>query len=111
MNHTKAHILITSTFSISYTIAALLFSIVVLGVSYGYFIQATVKNAVRIDTAETHLANLNSSIGDSEFLYMTLSSKITVELARAKGFTDVLGSKFITRPAVGSGGISLRNEI
>jgi hypothetical protein len=89
---------------------SMVFSFILLGLCYGYFIQATVRNAVSLDQTEAKVSAMNSTLGELESKYLSLSGRITPELAHKMGFKETEVSKFITRPTVGST-LSINNEI
>ncbi len=110
MNHNKAHIYLGTHLSISYIIAGMFFLIVTLSLLYGYFLQATIRNAVVFDQVSAKITNLHSNLSELEGVYVTETSRITPEFARSLGFTEIESGKFITRPKV-SGKVLSQNEI
>jgi|GEM_PF-4315972 len=86
-------------------IAALFFC----AIMYGFFIQATVRNAMAWERFEKEISSLSSLLGEREAEYMALKRDITPDRAHSLGFKDVTKEKFVTRPTVG--GLSFNNEI
>ena len=56
--------------------------------SYAYFINATIVNAVTRTTLENELSNLASSVGEREAEYLSLKKNISVEYAHSIGFVE-----------------------
>jgi hypothetical protein len=110
MNHQKTHIYRGTKFSISHIIAGMFCALVMLGLVYGYFLQATVRHAVAFDKIQVSLEHVSTSFGDLESAYVVASSKVTYEQAKARGFVESDKGKYISRPTVGSSFV-LNNEI
>ncbi|MEK7531837.1 MAG: hypothetical protein AAB545_02855 [Patescibacteria group bacterium] len=59
------------------------------GVTYAYFLHATVSDVVRVEDAEKNISALNSKIGIYEGQYLTMvRSRVTLERARNLGFIE-----------------------
>ena len=80
-----------------FMLASVLLSLFVM---YGVLINKTIMNVVARQNSEKEIASLSSTVGDLEFQYMNLKSGITLELAHAKGFEDVVPSHFLSRASV-----------
>ncbi len=69
---------------------------------YVYFVSHTVYAVVERQKAEHSITMIENSIGDLESNYLNLKSKVTVELAVAKGFKDISSeATFIPRKPLG----------
>lgn len=77
-------------------LVALLF---IQGISYAYFLHATVLNVVRVEDAEKGVSTLNSEIGTFEGQYLTLvRNKVTLGEAKSLGFIEAReGVAYISR--------------
>ncbi len=66
-------------------------------VSYAYFLNKTIMNVVSREKTEHQIATLSTNIGELEFKHIELKNSITLELAYQKGFLDAVPSQFIAR--------------
>ncbi len=64
---------------------------------YMYCINTTVHNVVTRQNLESEASNLTLKLGNQEFQYITERNNITIELAYAKGFKDVIAKTFISK--------------
>ncbi len=78
---------------------------------YAYFVSHTVWSVVERQKSEKTILSLENNIEKLESDYLALKSKVTVDLALEKGFSEVSASvKFISRKPL-SKGLTLNNEI
>ncbi|MES2436835.1 MAG: hypothetical protein V4519_02390 [Patescibacteria group bacterium] len=64
---------------------------------YAFMVNKTIMNVVAREDLEQEIANLSSTIGELEFKYMSVKSKVTLDLAYEKGFQDAVPSQFVSR--------------
>lgn len=74
--------------------------VVMLGL-YLYFLSNTVHTAFLRQQTEKSIAALEESAGNLESDYLNLKNAITIELARTKGFKDIVATQFISRKSLG----------
>ncbi|MFA6552696.1 MAG: hypothetical protein WCT19_04340 [Candidatus Paceibacterota bacterium] len=79
----------------------LLISFTVTIASYGIFAGKTVYNAIQLSNNAKEMSKLGSAVSNLESEYMAQKSKITLNLARSKGFEEVPVSKYITGTSLG----------
>ena len=77
---------------------------------YIYFVSHTIHSVVLRQKAEKSLSALQTDIEKLEADYFELRKKITPELAKSKGFTDISSAVFISSKPLGTG-LSVNNEI
>lgn len=56
--------------------------------SYAYFINATITNAVARTALENELSSISSSLGEKEGSYLALKKGISVAYAQSLGFRE-----------------------
>ncbi len=74
--------------------------IAILGISlimYVVGVNSTIHNTVTRQRLEASLSNLTLDISEKEFSYINLKNKINIDIAYARGYTDVTKPIFITR--------------
>ncbi len=64
---------------------------------YVYGIHATVRNTALREEIEEETSNLEASISEMEFSYISLKNDVSLELAYSRGFADVKAPTFISR--------------
>lgn len=77
---------------------------------YVYFVSKTIVNVVARQKIERTISALSSNVEKLEAQYFSLKSKVTVDLAISKGFTNIPPATYISRTPVAKG-LSLNNEI
>lgn len=75
---------------------------------YVYLVSHTVYTAVERQKAERTIAAIDAGFEKLEAEYLSLKGKVTLDLARAKGFKDVASTKYLSRHLPT---LSLNNEI
>jgi len=58
-------------------------------ISYAYFINATIVNAVTKTSLENDISTLTSTLGEKESEYLTLKRGISIAYAQTLGFQEV----------------------
>jgi hypothetical protein len=83
------------------------FGIVLMSVSYVYFVQKAVWNAVARVQIQREIADLNSKLSDTEFSYINNVGAITLSSAKLLGFaqTDSKSITFVTKDSLASGSV------
>ncbi|HJN62977.1 MAG TPA: hypothetical protein QGH03_01970 [Candidatus Paceibacterota bacterium] len=71
--------------------------IVVLGISYGYFVKQTIVNVVSRQNVEEEMGDLGSRVSNLEVRYIELKNKIDLDFAYSLGYKDVSEVKFVSR--------------
>ena len=71
--------------------------IVLVVVSYMYFLYVSVHSVVERKTAEAEVGKISAKISALESRYVALDSRITLALAHESGFVDVLKPKYVSR--------------
>ena len=81
----------------------LLAAIVLMMISYIYFINKTVRNVVLRQNLQNEIATLNSNLSDTEFSYINTVGSITLDTAHQLGYVAATQSEktFVTREVVG----------
>ena len=74
--------------------------VVVLGL-YLYFLSNTVHTAFLRQQTEKSIAALEESAGNLESNCLNLKNAVTIELARAKGFKEIVATQYISRKSLG----------
>lgn len=70
---------------------------------YLYFLSNTVYTAVSRQQTEKSIAALENSLNTLESTYLKLKNAVTTELAQAKGFRDIVATKYISRTSLSKG--------
>ena len=83
--------------------------VVVLGL-YIYFLSNTVYTAVLRQQTEKSIAVFEDGIGSLESNYLNLKNTVTIELARGKGFKDIITTQYISRKSLGKS-LSLNTNV
>ncbi len=83
---------------------------VVSAILYVYLVGNTVYSVVSRQNTEKTLSVLQNDVEKLEVNYLELKSRVTADLARAKGFTGISTATYIPRKALGKG-LTLNNEI
>ena len=81
------------------------------GVLYGMFVLSTVFNTVDRQNYERSIQKTSSTLGQLESSYMAQAKSIDLTFARAFGFVDVSGVKFVKKNAGLGLTASSRNDI
>ena len=68
---------------------------------YLYFLSSTVYITVLRQQAEKSIATLEGNAGALESNYLNIKNTVTIELAHAKGFKDILATQYISRKSLG----------
>ncbi len=68
-------------------------------VLYVYGVNATVRNTVARAQLEAEATNISTHLGEMEFAYISLKNKVSLEVAYARGYQDVVSPTFISRSA------------
>ncbi len=79
----------------------LLLTFGLLAISYLFLLGNMVFNIVERKALENEARTLANEVGGMELTYLSMSSKIDLELAHSQGFKEVK-AKFATRKALGS---------
>jgi len=69
--------------------------------SYFLFAGKMVYNAIELNGNAKQMSRIGSIVSNLESEYMAQKSKITLEMARSKGFEEVPVSKYITGKSLG----------
>jgi hypothetical protein len=77
-----------------WTIVAI--SILSLGV-YIYGVSATIRNTVARQDLEAQVANLSAEQSSLEFAYIEEKNQVDIDLAYARGFSDIKAPVYISR--------------
>lgn len=77
--------------------------------SYVFIIGSTVFNIVERKSLSTEASNLSSEVRELELTYLSMSSKIDLDLSHSLGFKEV-NVEYATRKSLGSLGF-VQNEI
>ncbi|MDB5266268.1 MAG: hypothetical protein JWN89_83 [Parcubacteria group bacterium] len=64
---------------------------------YVYGVNATVRNTVVRAQLEAEASNISAHLGEMEFAYISLKNKVSLEVAYARGYQDVVSPTFISR--------------
>ena len=83
--------------------------IIMLGL-YLYFLSNTVYTTVLRQQAEKSIAFLEGSASTLESNYLNIKNTVTIELARARGFKDILSTQYISRKSLGKS-LSLNTSV
>ncbi|MFH0845821.1 MAG: hypothetical protein V1851_00235 [Patescibacteria group bacterium] len=75
----------------------LVFSSILLMVSYFYLIIQSTVNVTTYRTMEEKIINLNTKLGEYEFQYMALKSQIDLEMAKTLGFAETSDVHFVDK--------------
>ncbi len=78
-------------------VIALIGLCVLSAIFYVYAINQTVRNVVRLQSAQSDLSHLTATLSDKEFQYINQKNSITIEKATAMGFAQAEPTKFIAR--------------
>jgi len=78
--------------------------------TYSYFLNHAVLNAVSLEKAEARKIALNANIGELDSRYIVKKNKIDREYASKLGFKEATDTKFISRKSLGKA-LTLNNEI
>lgn len=68
---------------------------------YLYFLSNTVHTTFLRQQTEKSIAALEENSGNLESSYLNLKNAVTIELARAKGFKDIVATQYISRKSLG----------
>ncbi len=69
---------------------------------YMYLINTTVRNVVSTQNLESKISQLNLSISNKEFKYISNRNAVTLNLAYSMGFKDISSKKYITEKSTKS---------
>ncbi len=75
----------------------LIFLSVTLLVMYIYGVNITVRNTVARQNIESEVSNISTRLGEMEFTYISLTNKVSLQVAYARGFKDVNAPEYISR--------------
>lgn len=79
---------------------SLLALLVLLALSYLYFVTSITVNVVGRKSAEAQYSDLRANVGQLELRYLAQTSSIDIDYARELGFIDAQGTHFATRGAL-----------
>ncbi len=80
-----------------------LLSILLLSICfYMYFINTTVRNVIATQNIESKISQLNLSISNKEFKYISEKNSINMNLAYSMGFKDASSKIYITEKSTKS---------
>ena len=88
----------------------LLAGVVLLLITYIFYANSMVHNAVSIKNIEKEMVQLKSKIGELEFSYISVKNSINLDVAKDLGFVESKNITYISRKPIGKT-ISLNNEI
>ncbi len=88
----------------------LVFSIFIFAGAYVSLVSHTIYNVVLRQRTEKNILALQSDIVKVESQYFDTKAKVTVDLAKTKGFTNISSSVFISKKPAGKV-LTLNNEI
>ncbi len=71
--------------------------IVMLMISYAYFVNETVLNIVARKNIDSSMTALSSEVSEYEFEYMEYKNTITLDFANTYGFNESSRTTFISR--------------
>ena len=74
----------------------LLFSLVLLGATYIFFIQNLVQEVGVRKDLEKNMQASRSAVGELEFRYVSVSSRINLDVARSLGFREVVDATVLS---------------
>lgn len=77
------------------------FSIISL-VLYIYGVNATVHNTVARARLEGEVSTISTHIGEMEFAYIGLKNKVSLQVAYARGYSDVTEPTYVSRASARS---------
>ena len=81
--------------------------LMLLVLTYGYMLNATILNVVARQKSQNDIASLSSDIGNLETSYIALQNNVNIDLAYSMGFKDVSNPQFLYRNSSAIG-LSLR---
>lgn len=76
---------------------ALVGVIVCASLSYMFFVNETVRNVVMRQTVEEKITNLNATVANLEFEYISRAHGVNMTLATSLGFTEVKEPIFVSK--------------
>lgn len=79
------------------TFWTLIFLSIALLVVYIYGVNATVRNTVARQNIESEVSNISNKLGEMEFIYISLTNKVSLQVAYSRGFKDVSAPEYISR--------------
>jgi hypothetical protein len=101
MKQAKATIKKIDTFS-DIIFYSLVFALVCSCLTYVYFVQMAIRNAVATSVYQNEIASLNSKLSDSEFQYINSVESVTLDTAHQLGFQSASDRTiFVTREHTG----------
>ena len=71
--------------------------VLILGISYGYFVKQTILNVVTRQEVEEKIADLSSHVSSLEVRYIELKNKIDLNFAYSLGYKEITDVKFVSR--------------
>lgn len=84
--------------------------LVILFVSYGYFVSKSITNILLREQVEQHLVDVNSAISSLEFSYLEKKNMISLVYAHESGFVDLSEKEYVTRKSILGSKVTLSNE-
>ena len=84
--------------------------VVLLLITYIFYANNMVYNAVSVNNFEDEIVELRSEIGELEFTYMSIKNSINLDTAKRLGFIESKNITYISRKTLGKA-LSLNNEI
>lgn len=68
--------------------------LILLLVSYGFFVNKAITNAISKESMQKAISSLNSDVNSVEFQYLNIKNSISLNLAFSKGFVAVANDNF-----------------
>ena len=75
----------------------LMILVILLSVSYGYFIKQTVQNVVLRKETDEKISDLGSEVSFLEVQYIEFKNKINLDFAYSLGYKEIQDVKFVSR--------------
>ena len=76
-------------------------SVIVMLGFYLYFVSHTVYTTVLRQQTEKSIAIIEGNMAELESEYLNAKNAVTIELARSKGFKNILATEYISRKPIG----------
>lgn len=89
---------------------AILFVIMSLFATYGYFVSKSITNVLLREEIEQQIVQAHSDIGELEFVYLERKNMVNLSYAYNAGFVDISDKEFVARKSVLGSRVTLNDD-